>query len=123
MLVVDDDDNWCYIANRLLKKVGYKNQVITAGNGLDALKTLRTIAASGQKLPELIFLDIKMPIMDGFGFLEEIVKSTELDLRNTRIFMCTSSFLTVEKERAGLYPVAGFITKPLTQELLRDILE
>ena len=122
VLVVDDDDNWCYLSKRILQKAGIGKEVITAHNGLEAITRLRTLAAAGKKLPDLVFLDIKMLVMDGFEFLDEIVKSTELDLSKTRIFMCSSSFHHKDRERANQYPVAGFITKPLTQEVLNNIL-
>lgn len=122
VLVVDDDANWCFISQRVLQKAGFGNQVITAGNGLEALERLRAMAAAGERLPELILLDIRMPVMDGFGFLEELSKAADLDLSRTRVYMCTSSSLPHEKERASRHAVAGFITKPLTQELLRGIL-
>jgi len=123
ILVVDDDDNWCFISKRLFKKAGVGNQVITASNGLDALNKLQALAANGEILPALIFLDIKMPVMDGFEFLEEVTKSAELDISSTRIFLCSSSQHPTDKERAKLYPVAGFISKPLTQENLKVIME
>ena len=122
VLVVDDDENCCFVAKKLLKKAAVGKQVVTAANGLDALEKLQGIAASGGRLPGLILLDIKMPVMDGFGFLEEVAKAPELDLRATRIYVCTSSFLAKDRERAGQYQVSGFITKPLTHEVLVDIL-
>lgn len=123
VMVVDDDDNWCFISKKILRKAGFQNQIITATNGQEALKKLQEIAAHGEKMPELIFLDIKMPVMDGFTFLDEITGSPELDLSQTQIFICSSSFLPKDKERAKLYPVAGFITKPLTLETLNEIIE
>jgi CheY-like chemotaxis protein len=122
VLVVDDEDNWCFVIKRILQKAGVGNQIITAVNGQDALNKLQGIAATGEKLPELIFLDLKMPVMDGFGFLEAATKAGELNLSQTRIFIMTSSFLPKDKERANGYPIAGFISKPLTQEILADIL-
>jgi CheY-like chemotaxis protein len=122
VLVVDDDADWCFLAKIILKKAGVGKQIITAQNGLEGIKTLQAIVISGQRLPELIFLDIKMPVMDGFEFLEQTTKSADLDLSRTRIFVCSSSFHPKDKERANLYPVAGFISKPLTQEILKGIL-
>lgn len=121
VLVVDDDENWCFVSKKILQKAGVGKEIMTANNGQEALSKLKEMAAAGGKLPELIFLDIKMPVMDGFAFLEEATKSPELDLSQTRIYICSSSFLTKDKERAKQYPVAGFITKPLTQEILRGI--
>ncbi len=121
-MVIDDDDNFCFLTRLLLQDAGVGKRVVTAGNGLEAMKKLRAMAAAGEKLPELIFLDIKMPVMDGFEFLDQLTKSPELPLHDARIFMSTSSFLPRDKERASRYPIAGFLTKPLTEESLHDIL-
>lgn len=122
VLVVDDDDNWCFLTQLILQKAAVFKEIIVAHNGLEAFRKIEAMVADGKRLPELILLDIKMPVMDGFEFLEEVQKVPELDLSQTRIYMSTSSFLTKDKERAKLYPVSGFITKPLTEETLRDIL-
>lgn len=124
VLVVDDDDNWCFISERLLKKTGVGKEIITANNGQVAFEKLQAMAASGEDMPDLILLDIKMPVMDGFGFLDELTKSKDLDISRTRIFICSSSFLPKDKERATHYPVVeGFIIKPLTQEDLKAIVK
>jgi CheY-like chemotaxis protein len=123
VLVIDDDEGWFFIYKNMFRKVGVGNQLLTANNGLEGLKILQNIAAKNEKLPELIFLDIKMPVMDGFDFLDEVTKSADLDLSQTKIFICTSSFHPKDKEKANLYPISGFITKPLTQDILRDILK
>ena len=122
VLVVDDDENWCYVTKLLLQDAGVGNRTLTAKNGMEALLALQALAARGEKLPELVFLDIKMPVMDGFEFLEELTKSAALDLSQTRIFMVTSSFLPKDRDRAARYPIAGFITKPLTEETIKDLL-
>lgn len=122
VMVVDDDDNWCFLSRRMLQKAGVGKQIITANNGLEAIKKLQALLANGDKLPDLIFLDIKMPVMDGFEFLDEITKWEVLSPIHTRIFMCSSSVHFKDKERADRYPIAGFITKPLTPEILKSIL-
>lgn len=122
ILVIDDDKDWCFIATMMLQRAGFDKQIITANHGLEGIKTLKTISAKGEKLPDIIFLDIKMPVMDGFEFLEEITKTAEVDLSHTRIFICSSSFHSKDKEKAHLYPIAGFITKPLTIDILKEVL-
>lgn len=122
VMVIDDDEDYCFVSRKILQKAGIGKQVITASNGLEALKKLQEIAASGEKLPALIFLDLKMPIMNGFEFLEELSKATELDLSKTRIYTTTSSVLPEDKEKANKYPIAGFISKPLSKEILEGIL-
>lgn len=100
-MVVDDDEDYCFVTKKILQKSGIGKKIITAANGLEALKKLQEITASGEKLPDYIFLDLKMPIMNGFEFLEEAGKSAELDLSETRIFISTSSVLPKDKEKAN----------------------
>ena len=122
IMIVDDDKDWCFVSKMILQKAGIGKQVVTANNGREALMTLQTLNANGEKLPELIFLDIKMPVMDGFEFLSETSKLTHLDLSQTKIYICSSSLHPKDKEKAAQFPVAGFLTKPLTQEVLKEIL-
>ena len=122
ILVVDDDEGWCFLVRKLLERIGFRKKIITAKNGQVAIEKMKTLTVEGERLPEIIFLDVKMPVMDGFEFLEEVTKSGEFDLNRTRIFMCTSSMLAKDKERAYLYPISGIITKPLTPGILSDIL-
>lgn len=121
LMIIDDDDDYCFLTKKILQRAGVGQKIITASNGLEALKKLQEFNASEEDLPALIFLDLKMPIMDGFEFLEEVRKTDELDLSNTRIFVMTSSVLPKDKERANTYPIAGFISKPLTPKVLEDL--
>jgi len=122
VLIIDDDADWCYIAKIILQRAGIGKQILTAHNGQEGIKSLQTMVANGEKLPDVIFLDIKMPVMDGFEFLDAVIRLSELDLSRTRIFICSSSSHPKDKEKANLYPVAGFVSKPLTKEILRNIL-
>lgn len=122
VLVVDDDDNWCFLTKLILQKANIFKEITIARNGQEALNQIKALAAHGESLPELILLDIKMPVMDGFEFLEAIQICPALNLSRTRIYLSTSSFLQTDKERAQRYPISGFITKPLTEEMLDDIL-
>ncbi len=77
VLVIDDEDNWCYVTKILLQDTGAVKRVLTANNGLEALKKLQDSIVNGEKMPELIMVDIKMPVMDGFAFLEHLTKMPE----------------------------------------------
>lgn len=123
VLVVDDDDNWCFVTKILLEDSGVGKQILTAQNGEEAINLLKAIAANEESMPELIILDIKMPVMDGFEFLDEVVNSEEFDLAQTKIFLSSSSSHIKDKEKAKEYPIAGFVKKPLTEEFLREILD
>ncbi|AKQ46617.1 hypothetical protein TH63_14835 [Rufibacter radiotolerans] len=123
IMVVDDDDNWIFVSKLILKKASVGNEIITAKNGRDALSKLKAMATEGdQKMPDLIFLDIRMPVLDGFEFLEEATQPDGLDFTRTRIYMCSSSLNPVDQAKASQFPVSGFLTKPLTQAALQEIL-
>ncbi len=122
LLVIDDDDNWCFISKRLLRKVNACNNIITAQNGLNGIENLKDLAAKGAPLPAVIFLDIKMPVMDGFEFLRMLAETPDLDLSHTRIYICSSSLHPRDRERVALFNVAGFLTKPLTEATIQEIL-
>ena len=123
VLIIDDDDNWCYLTKVLLEDVVIGKQILTAYNGEDAIKILQNILSNGGNLPELILLDLNMPVMNGFEFLEAITQTESWDLSSTKIYICTSSILSNDKEKSKLYPVAGFITKPYSDEILKDIID
>lgn len=121
IFVVDDEENWSYLTKRTLQKSGVGKHIITASNGLEAINELQARVANQESMPELIFLDIKMPVMDGFEFLEEISRSAVLNFDQTKVYIYSSSFHPKDRERASHYPISGFITKPLTQEILTEI--
>ncbi|GHA80922.1 response regulator [Pontibacter akesuensis] len=123
ILVIDDDDNWCFVTKRLLIRANACNTILTAQNGLEALRKLEELTAQGENMPDIIFLDIKMPVMDGFGFLSALESNAHLDLSQTKIYICSSSLHPKDKETAARYKVAGFINKPLTKDTLQHILQ
>jgi CheY-like chemotaxis protein len=122
IMVVDDDDDYCFVTEMVLQQAGIGKDIIIASDGLEAIKKLQGLAAGGEPLPAIIFLDLKMPVMDGFEFLEEATTSPKLNLSQTRIFVTTSSVLPKDKDKAASYPIAGFIPKPLTQETVMQLL-
>ncbi|KAA3437508.1 response regulator [Rufibacter hautae] len=123
VMVVDDDDNWIFISKINLKKAGLGKEIITARNGREAIDKLEELAATGEKkLPALIFVDIRMPVMDGFEFLEQISQTGKIDLGQSKVYMCSSSLNPADKERSAKYPIAGFLTKPVTKEVLLNLL-
>lgn len=89
ILVIDDDANIVFLTKRLLSSVGIGKQIDTAYNGVEGLAQIREAAAQGL-LPQLILLDIKMPVMDGFTFMDELLK-LKLNLTDTRIVLLSSS--------------------------------
>lgn len=116
--IIDDDPIVLAIGKKLIDRHQDYDQVSTAINGEEALQELSTI--DYHSLPNLILLDLNMPIMDGWEFLENVQKVDEL--KNIPIFIFTSSINPVDKDRSLAFPnVKGYISKPLTMSVLDEI--
>ena len=83
-------------------------------NGREALDNLSVILNSNEKLPEVIFLDLNMPILNGWQFLDEFCKIPNIE-ENTRIYILSSSVYSGDIEKSKKYSIVkDFIQKPLT---------
>jgi len=121
VLVVEDDETSRFIANSILKRMGLGKQILMANNGLEALNLLKDVCNQGS-CPELILIDIKMPVMDGFELLMALNKSQEVDISNSKIILLTSSASPKDIERAESYPFTTYMHKPLTKEKLQELM-
>ena len=121
LLIVDDDKASTFLIQDMLEEMQVARQIYTAHNGREALRIVRDACLVTQTghCPELILLDINMPVMNGFEFLEELSQLEKHQLAHTRVFMLTSSANPLDVAKAGQYAVAGYIQKPLTEEKVR----
>lgn len=112
ILVIDDDEVDIMNIRRSFKKNNIVNQLHVANNGVEALAMLK---GDGVKklnpMPKLILLDINMPKMNGFEFLNQIRQDGEL--RSLNIFMLTTSNHDEDYVNARQYNIAGYIVKPV----------
>lgn len=111
------------IGKILLRTVGLPPEnFYSAQTGKEAIELLDKLHAEGKPLPDLIFLDVFMPIMDGFGFLEEYAKKT-YPKDHVKIIALTSSHDPRDMERMKQYGVLEYMTKPLEERKIRIELE
>ena len=122
-LLVDDDPTTNYLNRKLLQRLAVTAQVREALNGQEALSLLANSCTppDAPACPTLIFLDVNMPVMDGFAFLETYQQLPLAQQRATVIVMLTTSLHPADVQRAGQLPVAGFLTKPLTEEKVAQV--
>ncbi len=118
VMVVDDSMPDRFIADKIIKRSGVASSVSlheSAREALDALLRMR----EKHEVPAVIFLDIRMPDMDGFEFLDQFSTLPEVVREKTNVVMLSSSSYVDDKKRAEAHDcVKGFLSKPLTEKLL-----
>ena len=113
VLLIEDNETTNFIHKFVLNKVGIV-EIDEALNGLEAFNYLEN------NCPDIIFLDINMPVMDGWEFLKE--KELKALCKNSKIAMLTSSTRLEDREKAESYPsVIAYIEKPLTPDKFQDL--
>jgi two-component system, NarL family, nitrate/nitrite response regulator NarL len=113
-LLIDDSDIDLFIQRRFLEVYNFSKQLVSYKSATEALNWLRSI--NGQDAPEIIFLDLNMPEVDGFAFLKAFDALPENIRMTARIVVLTSSNSMKDREQAFEHPsVIQFITKPLKQ--------
>ncbi|WP_205500140.1 response regulator [Rufibacter psychrotolerans] len=124
ILLVDDDETTNYLNKRLLTRMNIAEQIEVVTNGEEALKFLNNALAQNAPLPDLMFLDIKMPVMDGFEFLDQYHQLPEETQKCIVVMMLTSSASFYDLEKLKKYSaVEQHISKPLEEAHVREILQ
>ena len=120
VLVVDDNEMENSMTLAILNQNGFCNDVKAHCKPHEALQFLQT--CQPENLPDIIFLDINMPDMDGFAFLEEFEKLPATVHKKSKIVMLSSSDSFKDLNRANKNKfVRRFLNKPLTQNMLQAI--
>ncbi|WP_339607878.1 response regulator [uncultured Roseivirga sp.] len=120
--IIDDDPIFVFGAKRMMELAGFCNGFMVFQDGRKALDGLSAIVASGNNLPELILLDLNMPVMDGWQFLDEFTKIKTH--KRITLYIVSSSIDNEDFKKAETYEVvSNYIVKPITMDALKGILE
>ncbi|GEC72626.1 CheY chemotaxis protein or a CheY-like REC (receiver) domain [Flavobacterium flevense] len=120
ILCVDDDPITLMLCKKVIVKASFSNNIITAKNGEEALEYFNSILNKEEnKLPELIFLDLNMPVMDGWEFLDSFSTDKYSEVNSTNVIILSSTIDPEDLEKSKKYPmVIDFLSKPITTDML-----
>lgn len=125
VLLVDDDSSANFISKNVISKLDCAEEVLVAQNGKEALHIIedRCLRQVSDDCPQLIFLDVKMPVMDGFEFMKEF---ESLDMKTRKkpvVIMLTTSTNPIDVQMAQQFQIAEFLNKPLRKDTLSHLLD
>jgi CheY-like chemotaxis protein len=121
VLLVDDDEVNHFIHKKLLEKSGYEGEIYTAMNGKEGLESLSRLKEEQPNARGLVLLDLRMPELDGFGFLKACNEDNGWKADQIRIVPLSSSIHQADKNRVSDLGCFDYFEKPLSIEAFRSL--
>lgn len=122
--IIDDDPIFIYGTKRMMKEIDFCDSITVFNNGEDALAGLKEMHDITHELPQVIFLDLDMPIMNGWEFLDEFIQLPNDTLEKTVICVISSSVDPRDIERVKKYEfISNYILKPITPNDFETVLK
>ncbi len=124
ILFIDDDKVTNFYNRKIVNKYKKVKNVISVDSGKSALEYLLNAETNASSIPDLIFLDINMPGMSGWEFIEEYKKIDPKITKNIKVILLTTSSNNEDYERSKQIEIIdGYINKPLSVNLLEEIVK
>ena len=121
--VVDDDDIYQFTIKVTLRSIPAVQSTSTFADGAEALEYIVVHQNEEDKLPDIIFLDINMPVMDGFQFMEEFVELLPSLQKSIKVYMVSSSMDPKDIKKAKRFEeISDYLIKPLNSKDIKEII-
>ncbi|MFC5682006.1 response regulator [Flavobacterium sp. MAHUQ-51] len=124
MTLIDDDEVFVFLTKKAIERTHLVELIRVFSNGLDAIDFLRENSNNVDALPEIILLDLSMPIMDGWQFLDQFSKLAPKIDKKIIIYLCSSSISPNDIQLAKKNSlVTDYVIKPITKEKLIELIK
>jgi len=124
ILIIDDDPLFMLLLKKTIVKYDLAKTISAYTNGLEAIESLRPIIIDPSLLPDIILVDIEMPMMDGWEFLDEFIPLLQKASKKISIYIATSSIAEPDKIKSSTYPlIKGYLYKPIDEPVLSRIIQ
>ena len=124
MGIIDDDTIYQFILTSIINKNRLAENILSFSDGEKAIQYFMNNKTNSEKIPDILFLDVNMPIMDGWMFIEEYARIKKEIIKKTAIFMLSSSVNPIDIERAGkIAEISDYIIKPIKLEEVKRIFD
>lgn len=120
LLIIDDDSICTFVNTRVAQTSGIFKEIRTVHNGKDALEIFQQATINNSEAPDVVLLDLNMPLMNGFDFIEALRDSSYPNKDQLSIVILTSSGNSVDIQRARACGIDHYLQKPLTVNELQS---
>lgn len=122
--IIDDDKIYRFTTEKYIEMLKLADKIITFSDGEEALEFFKTNATNSEELPDIILLDVNMPIMDGWDFIEEYASFQPRPIKKITLYMVTSSIDDRDRDKAAkISEIHDFVIKPISEEQLTELIE
>lgn len=124
VFVIDDNPGNNLLSKIILTEYGFVQKIHAFLSAKEALEELKKMVNGEiiRKFPEIIFLDINMPRMNGWEFLEQFEQLPQTVIQDCQVYMLSSSLFELDEQKAKTYSsVRGFFEKPISEAMLKTI--
>jgi CheY-like chemotaxis protein len=126
IMLLDDDDLVNFINQKVMESCHFSKNIYVNTSAKSALEFINNLTVAGNAgkdlVPQVIFIDLNMPLMDGFQFIQALLRNKNEYVQNTKLVILTSSVHEMDRKKArDISDNIEFLNKPLTKEMLERL--
>lgn len=122
--IIDDDPLYKLLLKKTIERLNMNIGILTFEDGKQAIEGLSKMNDDSAKLPDIILLDINMPVMDGWEFMAQFIEDKNQFSKPMNIFIASSSIAKHDMEKSRTYTdISGYLVKPIVKKTILELLQ